>query len=201
MSAPSVVKKEKASPKIDVGSNPLEGKVFGKVQDIYEKDGKFWVNIDPADQVSSLGCVFRAYDAGLSQNCEAPDGLVDWNISTTTISMPLSEKAVLAVYYNDGTKIGLKPKVINSKNGKLYSFALNPNVSMVNTSASVATTTTAEISATSTVLSLSDIAKKYNRILSYDGDDTYRWNPPMYIEIKATDMGSEITSIEEVWRP
>lgn len=218
---PSVIlKKEKVTPKIDVDPVALEGEVFGKIQDVYEKDGKLWVNIDPADRVSALECVFRAYDASLSQNCEAPDGIVDWNISTSTISMPLSEKAVLAVYYNDGTKIGLKPRVINSKNGKLYSFVLNAKASIVNANTNTSVATTTDTPTPPTVLSLSDIAKKYNRILSYDGDDTYRWNPPMYIQIKAkktdaidsSSVGtgkisevsstiSEVTSVEEVWRP
>lgn len=201
-----IAKKDKSNPKIDVGSSPLEGRVFGKVQDIYEKDGRLWVNIDPADQVSTLECVFRAYDAGLSQDCEAPNGNIGWNISTSTIGMPLSEKAVLAVYYNDGTKIDLKPKTINSKNGKLYSFTLNSDIASTK-AVSVSDTSTT----TSADITLTDIAKKYNRILSYDGDDTYRWNPLMSIEIKATKASStdsnvasamsEVYSIEEVWRP
>lgn len=200
----TLVKKERAEPKIDVGSSALEGKVFGKIQDIYEKDGKLWVNIDPADQVSTLECVFRAYDAGVSQDCEAPNGNIGWNVSTSTISMPLSEKAFIAVYYNDGTKIGLKPKVINSKNGKLYAFNLAPSA-FLGASSAVSSSTVATSSPT-----LSDIAKVYNRILSYDGDDTYRWNPLMYIDIQAikttgaegsSGPSSEVTSIEEVWRP
>lgn len=190
--APVLVKKAKEEPKINVGTSALEGSVFGKIQNIYEKDGKLWVNIDPADQVSTLECVFRAYDTNVSQDCDAPNGNITWNVSTSTISMPLSEKAILSVYYNDGSKIGLKSKVINSKNGKLYTFALATAVG------------------STTPSSLSDLAKTYNRILSYDGDDTYRWNPLMNIEIRevkqtasSTNNGvsSEVTSIEEVWRP
>lgn len=192
-SAPIIlIKKDKTDPKIDVGASALEGRVFGKIQGIYEKDGRLWANIDPADQVTSLQCVFRAYDAGLSEDCDAPNGNIAWNISTSTISMPLSDKATLSVYYNDGTKIDLRPKAIIGKNGKLYSFALSAR----------GTSTAASSTAT---LSLADLAKKYDRILSYDGDDTYRWNPLMYIDIKAVKSGSgtssEVTSMEEIWRP
>jgi hypothetical protein len=187
-----LIKKQKADPKIDMGGSALQGKVFGKIQSVYEKDGRLWVNIDPADQVSQLECVFRAYDAGLSKDCTAPDGNIVWNISTSTISMPLSEKATLSVYYNDGTKIGLTPKVINSKNGKLYSFALSASATGPASSSSSSTTA-------------ADLSKRYNRILSYDGDDTYRWNPLMQIEIKSVEVGSsttsEVSSIEEVWKP
>lgn len=199
---PVLVKKIKEDPKINVGASTLEGSVFGKIESIFEKDGKLWVNIDPADQVSTLECVFRAYDAGVSQDCDAPNGNISWNISTSTIAMPLSEKAILSVYYNNGSKIDLKPKVINTKNGKLYSFNLTPSM--------VGQSTSSTSSSTQTILSLSDLAKAYNKILSYDGDDTYRWNPLMSIEIKtikssASSTGSgassEVASIEEVWRP
>lgn len=184
------------SPKIDIGSSVLEGRVYGHIQDIFEKDGKLWVNIDPADQVTALQCVFRAYDANLSADCAAPNGVRGWNMSTTTISMPLSAKATLAVYYNDGTKINLKPKIVNSQNGKLYTFTLTANVA-----SATSTTSTTPVSA---------LAKSYDRILSYDGDDTYRWNPLMLIRINTTDVTgadgaasvvSEVDSIEEVWRP
>jgi hypothetical protein len=168
----SILKREKSTPKIDIGESALKGKVYGMVQNIYEKDGSLWVNIDPADQVDTLECVFRAYDAGVSRECDAPNGLTEWNLSTSTIALPVSPKATLSVYYNDGTKIDLKPKV-TTKNAKLYTFTL----------------------ATSTV------AKSYNRILSYDGDDTYRWNPLMYIEIQDVSGTSMVTSIEEVWKP
>ncbi len=194
------VKKEKEEPKIDVGASPLEGQVFGKVQSIYEKDGRLWANIDPADQVTSLECVFRAYDAGLSEDCDAPNGNIAWNISTSTISMPLSDKATLSVYYNDGTKIDLRPKVTSGKNGKLYSFALSASGAPSGTSSSGSA-----LSSSTASLSLPDLAGKYNRILSYDGDDTYRWNPLMYIDIRAVTHGSstrsEVSSMEEVWRP
>ncbi|MCF7865461.1 MAG: hypothetical protein K9M11_03075 [Candidatus Pacebacteria bacterium] len=203
-SLPVILKKDRNIPKINVGASTLEGSVFGKIQNIYEKDGRLWVNIDPADQVSTLECVFRAYDVGSSQDCESSGNDIVWNISTSTISMPLSAKAILAVYYNDGSKINLKPKVINSKNGKLYSFSLA-------TSSVTRATSTLATSSTSTALSLSELANLYNRILSYDGDDTYRWNPLMYIDIKTVKTGnasssksesiSEVVSVEEVWKP
>jgi hypothetical protein len=195
-----IVKKEKVEPKIDIGTSELSGDVSGKVTEVYERDGKLWVNIDPSDSISTLACVFRAYDAGLSRDCQAPNGLVGWDLSTSTIAMPLSEKATLAVYYNDGTKINLKPKVINETNGKLYSFSLTSTPALLVSSSSTS----------SPALSLSDVAKMYNRILSFDGDDTYRWNPPMYISVRAiqstgttsqSGASSEVVSIKEVWRP
>jgi hypothetical protein len=51
------------------------------------------------------------------------------------------------------------------------------------------------------------LAASYNRILSYDGDDTYRWSPVMTINIQAVEddignvAGAEVVSIEEVWVP
>lgn len=188
-----VVKKDTESsiPKIDIGQGILEGEVRGIVRDIYERDGKLWVNIDPADRVSTLECVFRAYDAGISQDCDAPNANRVWNNSTSTIAMPLSEKAGIAVYYNDGTKIGLKPRVLTVRNNKIYAFTLSPKV---------AASTTASTT-------LSDLAASYNRILSYDGDDTYRWSPIMMITISAVEdnsgavTGSEVVSMEEIWIP
>lgn len=178
----SLKKKESNPPKIDVGQKVLVGQAFGMIRDVFEKDGKLWVDVDPADQVSALECVFRSYDANISGSCDQPDGVGTWNLSTSTIAMPLSAKATLAVYYNDGTKIGLKPKVVTTKNGKLYSYSL-----LVSTSSS---------------------ATSYNRVLSYDGDDTYRWNPLMHVNVKNGDakLGEDpsrsyIDTIEEVWRP
>ncbi len=183
----SVKKDEVALPKIDIGDGALEGEVRGIIQNIFEKDGKLWVNIDPADRVSLLECVFRSYDVGLSRNCEAPNGEVGWNVSTTTIAMPLSEKAGIAVYYNDGTKIGLKPRTLTVKGNKIYAFSLSPKTN--------ASTT------------LSDLASSYNRILSHDGDDTYRWSPVMMINIRAVEDSTgavtraEVVSMEEIWMP
>jgi hypothetical protein len=183
---------------IDIGDGVLEGKTFGFVTEIYEKGGELWVNIDPADQVTMAECVFRAYDEQSSRDCQAPNGTTVWNTSTSTITVPLDSKAMIAVYYNDGTKIDLKPKVINSKNGKLYAFPL----SIPNASTTVAASTS-PTTATSTESSdgVSTLAQKYNRILSHDGDDTYRWNPLMYLDIKNVDGKSKIYSIEEVWKP
>ncbi|MBP6974682.1 MAG: hypothetical protein KBB54_01940 [Candidatus Pacebacteria bacterium] len=178
---------EATAPKINIGNSVLEGEVKGIVQNIYERDGRLWVNIDPADLVSTLECVFKSYDAGVSRECEAPNGNTRWNMSTTTIAMPLSEKAGIAVYYNDGTKIGLKPRILNVRNNKIYAFTLSPSTT--------ASTT------------LSTLAASYNRILSYDGDDTYRWSPVMTINIRAVEddtgnvVGAEVVSIEEVWVP
>jgi hypothetical protein len=180
---------------IDIGDGVLEGKTFGFVTEIYEKGGELWVNIDPADQVTMAECVFRAYDEQSSRDCQAPNGTTVWNTSTSTITVPLDSKAMIAVYYNDGTKIDLKPKVINSKNGKLYAFSLST------TTASVLTTATTTATSTVSVGELTALARKYNRILSYDGDDTYRWNPLMYLDIKNVDGKSKIFSIEEVWKP
>lgn len=183
----SLKKKEANPPKIEVDQKALAGQVFGMVKNIFEKDGSLWVNVDPADQVSTLECVFRSYDANISGSCDQPNGEGTWNMSTSTIALPLSSKASLAVYYNDGTNIGLKPKTIVTKHGKIYSFSLILN------------------SSTSTPASL---AATFNRILSYDGDDTYRWNPLMYINIKKGDIKlgedpdrSYVDKIEEVWRP
>lgn len=158
---------------IDIGEGVLEGKTFGFVTEIYEKGGELWVHVDPADQVTMAECVFRAYDEQSSRDCQAPNGTTIWNTSTSTITVPLDSKAMVAVYYNDGTKIDLKPRIVNSKNGKLYAFSL----------------------------SSSTLAQKYNRVLSYDGDDTYKWNPLMYLDIKNVDGKSRIYSIEEVWKP
>lgn len=158
---------------IDIGDGVLEGKTFGFVTEIYEKGGELWAHVDPADQVTMVECVFRAYDEQSSRDCQAPNGTTIWNTSTSTITVPLDSKAMVAVYYNDGTKIDLKPRIVNSKNGKLYAFSLGS----------------------------STLAQKYNRILSYDGDDTYRWNPLMYLDIKNVDGKSKIYSIEEVWKP
>lgn len=193
-------KDDQKNPKIDVGDSILEGKVYGMVQKIYEKNGGLWVDVDPAGQVSALECVFRAYDEKSSRSCEAPNGTTIWNSSTSTISLPLGDKAIASVYYNDGTKIGLKPRITNSKNGKLYTFSLLPS------SPIKSTVKNSKISSSSEPIdlappSLSDLAKMYNRILSYDGDDTYRWNPLFYIDIKASTSTSVISSIEEVWRP
>lgn len=175
-------RQEEKVPQIEIGEVVLTGEVFAFVQGLYEKDGVLYADIDPADQLTDLECVFRAFDLRTSRSCEAERGPIIWNESTSTIAFPLSKKADLAVYYNDGTKIGLKPKVINTKNGKLYDYTLNPNAS-----------TTAEM---------------YDQILSYDGDSTYRWNPLMHIVIKKGDgkLGEDpgksyISSIEEVWRP
>ncbi len=187
MPLPIIKKNEPSAPKIDIGGGALEGEVRGVVQNIYERDGKLWVNIDPADRVSILECVFRSYDAGISRDCSAPNGDTAWNTSTTTIAMPLSAKAGIAVYYNDGTKIGLKPKILNAQSNKIYAFTLSPKVTALST--------------------LSDLAASYNRILSYDGDDTYRWSPIMIINIKAVEdslgkvIGSEVVSMEEIWIP
>lgn len=158
---------------IDIGDGVLEGKTFGFVTEIYEKGGELWAHVDPADQVTMVECVFRAYDEQSSRDCQAPNGTTIWNTSTSTITVPLDSKAMVAVYYNDGTKIDLKPRIVNSKNGKLYAFSLGS----------------------------STLAQKYNRILSYDGDDTYRWNPLMYLDIKNVDGKSKIYSIEGVWKP
>ena len=188
---PTVKKEEPSVPKIDIGDGILEGEVRGIVQNIYERDGKLWVNIDPADRVSTLECVFRAYDAGISRDCDAPNANKVWNNSTSTIAMPLSDKAGIAVYYNDGTKIGLKPRMLTVKNNKIYAFTLSPKAA----SSTTASTT------------LSDLATSYNRILSYDGDDTYRWSPVMMITISAVEdnsgkvVGSEVVSMEEIWIP
>ena len=174
-------------PKIDIGGSALEGEVKGIVQNIYARDGRLWVDIDPADMVSTLECVFRSYDSSVSRPCEAPNGNTRWNMSTTTIAMPLAEKAGIAVYYNDGTKIGLKPRVVNVKDNKIYAFSLAPN--------------------TTATTSLSDVAAAYNRILSYDGNDTYRWSPVMKINVRAVEdsagavMGAEVISMEEIWVP
>ena len=201
-------------PKIDVGQKALEGQVFGMVKDVFEKDGQFWVDIDPADQVSALECVFRSYDENISGSCDEPDGVGTWNVSTSTIAMPLSSKATLAVYYNDGTKIGLKPKIVTTKNGKLYSFLLvnpfnNANASSALSTPSLSGTISASAQlSTSTLSNPATLAASYNRILSYDGDDTYRWNPLMYIDVKIGDakLGEDpsrsyVDTIEEVWRP
>lgn len=183
----SVKKDETTLPKIDIGDGALEGEVRGIIQNIFEKNGKLWVNIDPADRVSLLECVFRSYDVGLSRNCEAPNGEAGWNVSTTTIAMPLSEKAGIAVYYNDGTKIGLKPRILTVRGNRIYAFALSPNTTSSST--------------------LSDIARTYNRILSHDGDNTYRWSPTMTINIQAVEdntgavIGAEVISMEEIWMP
>jgi hypothetical protein len=207
---PSIQKNtNKKDQKIDIGDSVLEGNVYGLIQNIFEKDGKLWVNIDPADQVTTLQCVFRAYDAGISGACDAPNGMRGWNVSTSTIAMPLSEKATLAVYYNDGTKIDLKPKVINSKNGKLYNFTLTM-AAVSSTPATSSASATSAAPSISTTPTASQMAKTYNRILSYDGDDTYRWNPLMLIHITARDIVnaegaasvvSEVDAIEEVWKP
>lgn len=183
----SIKKDETTPPKIDIGDGVLEGEVRGIVQNIYERDGRLWVDIDPADRVSTLECVFRAYDAGVSRDCNAPNSNRVWNNSTTTIAMPLSEKAGIAVYYNDGTKIGLKARILNVKNNKIYAFTLSPKTT--------ASTT------------LSDLASSYNRILSHDGDDTYRWSPVMIINVRAVEdeggniTGAEVVSMEEIWVP
>jgi len=184
-------KHEVSTPKIDIGDSSLEGEVRGIVQNIYERDGRLWVNIDPADLVSTLECVFRSYDTSVSKECEAPNGNTRWNMSTTTIAMPLSEKAGIAVYYNDGTKIGLKPRILTVRNNKIYAFTLSPKV----TASTTASTT------------LSDLARSYNRILSHDGDDTYRWSPVMTITVKAVEdetgnvIDAEVVSMEEIWIP
>ncbi len=177
---------------IDIGDGVLEGKTFGFVTEIYEKGGELWVNIDPADQVSLAECVFRAYDEQSSRDCQAPNGTTIWNTSTSTITVPLDPKAMVAVYYNDGTKIDLKPKVINSKNGKLYAFSLSTPTVLSSTTSATSTVSVGDLTA---------LAQKYNRILSHDGDDTYRWNPLMYLDIKNVDGKSKIYSIEEVWKP
>lgn len=180
-------RQEQAIPKINIGDSALVGEVRGIVQNIYAKDGRLWVDIDPADMVSTLECVFRSYDASVSKECEAPNGNTRWNMSTTTIAMPLAEKAGIAVYYNDGTKIGLKPRTVTVKNNKIYAFSLTPKVN--------ASTT------------LSDLAASYNRILSYDGDDTYRWSPVMMITVQPIQdgggevSGAEVVSMEEIWMP
>lgn len=180
---------QKNVPKIDIGSSVLEGKVTGFVKEIYEKQGELWVAIDPAFQVSAAECVFNAYDTQTSENCESPNGTSVLNRSTSTISMPLTAKASVAVYYNDGTKIGLKPRMVRTTNGKLFVFDVS---------------TTSVVSATSSQ-SIQEKAKSYNGILSFDGDDTYRWNPMMNLEIVQTVVGStsraEIKTIEEVWKP
>lgn len=186
------VKEIKQQPaNIETGNAILEGRAYGMVHDIYEQGGVLFAHVDPADQVSPLECVFRAYDENVSRSCESEGGSVVWNTSSTTISIPLSAKATVAVYYNDGTKIGIKPKTTSSKNGPLYTYSL------IAPSASGPTSSTA-----------ADLASSYNQILSYDGDGSYRWNPLMYIDMKkgAASLGEDpsksyITSIEEVWRP
>ncbi len=235
---PSILRIEKNTvPKIDIGESTLEGKTFGIIRNIYEQNGKLWVNIDPAEQISTLDCVFRAFDTNMSRECSSSNGLVSWNISTSTIAIPLGEKATVAVYYNDGSTIGLKPKVVTTKNGKnakLYVYSLsqilpavasnsNLSISLISSSTTIPTATSSSLTASTTpnnLTTLKSLAALYNRIFSYNGDDSYRWSPIVAIDVKAvrtnastsgknkdstqyTDSGStsEVVSIEEVWQP
>jgi hypothetical protein len=74
---PFVLLKLKLLLKINIGNSVLEGSK-GIVQNIYE-EMEAWVNIDPADLVSTLECVFKSYDAGVSRSVklqmETQDGI------------------------------------------------------------------------------------------------------------------------------